>query len=329
ARFALNHEPLDRELRTLRHQLREGLKPLESVLISSRDAAGDIGADAEGPARAKREDMAGLVTANAKRAQEALRVLEELARLPEMAGAMSGDSYERARFALYDTEKRILSLLWRHDKRQTIRGLYVIIDTESLRGRKAIDVTGQAIRGGARIIQLRDKTLPKGELEKIAQGMKALCKGHGVPFIVNDHLDIALATGADGLHLGQKDMAVATARRLLPADRVIGCSTKTVEQALKAQAEGADYLAVGAIYPTSTKVETVLVGLERLREIKSKASLPVVAIGGINRGNAAEVVEAGADALAVITAVLTPEDAEQAARQMVSVIDRAQRGQSQ
>ncbi|MDP2743869.1 MAG: thiamine phosphate synthase, partial [Dehalococcoidia bacterium] len=256
ARFALNHEPLDRELRTLRHQLREGLKPLESVLISSRDAAGDIGADAEGPARAKREDMAGLVTANARRAQEALRVLEELARLPEMAGAMSGDSYEHARFALYDIEKRLLSLLWRHDKRQTIRGLYVIIDTESLRGRKAIDVTGQAIRGGARVIQLRDKTLPKGELEKIALGMKALCKGHGIPFIVNDHLDIALTADADGLHLGQKDMAVATARRLLPVDKVIGCSTKTVEQALKAQAEGADYLAVGAIYPTSTKVET-------------------------------------------------------------------------
>jgi thiamine-phosphate pyrophosphorylase len=323
ARFALNHEPLTRELRSLRHQLLESAKPLERSLLSSRDSARDIGAGLESPHVAKRETMASLVTANARRAQEALRVLEEFARLPEMTGVMDSGRYQQARFSLYEIEKKMLAAVWRQEKRERISGLYVIIDTEVLR------VTRQVIRGGAKVVQLRDKTRPKGELEKIALEMKELCKERGLPFIVNDHLDIALAVGADGLHLGQRDFSVATARRLLPLDKVIGCSTKTEEQAIKAETEGADYLAVGSLYPTTTKVETILVGIERLREIKSVVSLPVVAIGGINRENAAEVVGAGANALAVISAVLSAEDVEEATRQLASRIEEARRARNE
>ncbi len=328
ARFALNDVPLTQELRSLRHQLLKNIKPLERGLLSSRDSAGDIGAGQESPLAPKRETMASLVMANARRAQEALRVLEEFAKLPEMAGLMNSP-YQQARFSLYEIEKKMLSKLWRQEKRQGISGLYVIIDTEVLKGRKEVEVARQAIRGGAKVIQLRDKARPKGDLERIALEMKELCKEHGLPFIVNDHLDIALAAEADGLHLGQKDMSVATARRLLPLDMIIGCSTKTVEQAAKAEAEGADYLAVGSIYPTTTKVETILVGIERLQEIKRTASLPVVAIGGINQGNAAEVVGAGANALAVISAVLAAGDVEEATRQLAHRIEQAGRRQGE
>jgi thiamine-phosphate pyrophosphorylase len=325
ARFALNHEPLTRELRSLRHRLLESARPLERGLLSSRDSAGDIGAGLESPHVAKRETVASLVTANARRAQEALRVLEEFARLLEMTGVMDSGRYQQARFSLYEIEKKMLAAVWRQEKRERISGLYVIIDAEVLRGRREVEVTRQVIRGGAKVVQLRDKTRSKGEVEKIALEMKELCKEHGLPFIVNDHLDIALAVGADGLHLGQRDFSVATARRLLPLDKVIGCSTKTEEQAVKAETEGADYLAVGSLYPTTTKVETILVGIERLREIKSVVSLPVVAIGGINRENAAEVVGAGANALAVISAVLSAEDVEEATRQLASRIEEARR----
>ena len=140
--------------------------------------------------------------------------------------------------------------------------------------------------------------------------------------MVNDYLDIALAADADGLHVGQDDLPVSVARKLLPLGKILGCSTITVEQATKAQSEGADYIAVGAMYPTSSKTSTTtpakVVGLERLRQIRQAISLPLVAIGGITRDNAAEVIAAGADAVAVISAVVGAASPQEAARQIAA-----------
>jgi thiamine-phosphate pyrophosphorylase len=149
-----------------------------------------------------------------------------------------------------------------------------------------------------------------------AQKLKRVCAEYEVPFIVNDYLDITLACGADGLHLGQGDLPIAVSRHLLPIDKILGCSTTTVEEALKAESEGADYIAVGAIYPTPSKAGAVVVGLERLCQIRGAVSIPIVAIGGIGVENAPEVVEAGADAIAVIGAVLGAEDVEETARRL-------------
>ncbi|MFQ6122085.1 MAG: thiamine phosphate synthase, partial [Dehalococcoidales bacterium] len=143
------------------------------------------------------------------------------------------------------------------------------------------------------------------------------CAEHNVLFIINDHLDLALAVDADGLHLGQDDLPIKLARQLLPIDKILGSSVRTLEQATTAQAEGADYIAVGSIYPSPSKETAEVVGLERLRQIRQAVTLSLVAIGGINQGNVAQVLAAGADAVAVISAVLGAKDIEEASHQIV------------
>ena len=159
------------------------------------------------------------------------------------------------------------------------------------------------------------------ELLSIAQQLNNLCSENSVLFIINDYIDIALAVGADGLHLGQKDLPVKEARRLLPIDMILGVSVTTVEQAKAAEGGGADYIAVGSMYPTSSKEMAKVVGPEMLRRVRGAVSVPLVAIGGINKDNAGEVAAAGADGVAVISAILKAEDVEGAARQVIKAFE--------
>jgi len=262
-----------------------------------------------------------MVVANSRRVQESLRTVEELAKLPGITPKLNSEKFKQARFNLYTIERNLLSRLLRQDKIKHIPGLYAIIDTEALKGRSHLEVASQIIRGGARTIQLRDKLLSKKELLPIAQQLKELCAEHNVLFIVNDYLDIALAADADGLHLGQNDLPVKAARKLLPMDKILGCSTTTVDQAVTAESEGADYIAVGSIYPTTSKATAKVIGLEGLRQIRQAVTLPLVAIGGITQDNAAEVIAAGASSVAVISAILQAESPEEAARQIVARIE--------
>jgi thiamine-phosphate diphosphorylase len=259
--------------------------------------------------------------ANARRVQEALRTLEEIAKIPDPTAKVDSEKFKQARFSLYTIEQDLLSKLMRQDKTKRLVGLYVIIDSQSLQGRSHIELARQVIRGGAKTIQLRDKLRSKKDLLPIAQQQRELCAEHDVLFIVNDHLDIALAADADGLHLGQDDLSISTARKLLPINKILGCSTTTVEQAVLAQSEGADYIAVGSIYPTSSKETAKVVGLERLRQIRQRVTVPLVAIGGINGDNVGKVMTAGADAVAVISAVLQAAIPEEAARQITDRIE--------
>jgi thiamine-phosphate pyrophosphorylase len=317
ARFLLNDSSLAAELKSLRHELGADDPSLRWALLSARDSSRDVAAFAEAPGEGQREDLPAIVTANAKRVEESLRVLEEFAKLPEFT--LDSERFKQARFALYEVERKMVSRLLRQEKR--IAGLYLVIDHEALRGRSEVEVARQAIGGGAKVIQLRDKRRPKGEILATAKELRELCARSNVLFIVNDYLDIALASGADGLHLGQGDLPISEARQLLPIDKILGCSTATLEQALQAQAEGADYIAVGSIYPTTSKAETKVVGLERLRQIREAVSIPIVAIGGINKKNAAAAIEAGANSVAVIDAVLGAEDVEEMARQLTERIE--------
>jgi thiamine-phosphate pyrophosphorylase len=210
----------------------------------------------------------------------------------------------------------MLAHLLRQDKAKLIRGVYAVIDTDSLNGRDHLDTTGQIIRGGAKIIQLRDKKTKKRDLLPIAHAVKTLCAENKVLFIMNDNLDIALAVKADGLHIGQEDLPVAAARKLSPMDMLIGCSVFNVEQARQAVNDGADYLGVGAIFPTPSK-DTPVLGLEPLRQIKQSVSIPLVGIGGINLSNAGAVKKAGANAIAVIGAILGADSPEAATRELI------------
>lgn len=317
ARFLLNDAAISQKLKNIRHELSEGIPSLQTALLSARDSEGDVTAFAE--ENMQRSDVATVVTANARRVTESLRVLEEFSKLPD--SNLAPESFKRARFAVYEVERELIGRVLRRDKR--VAGLYVIIDHEALGKRDEVEVCRQAIRGGASVIQLRDKKRDRADVLASARRMRDACAPAEVSLIVNDYLDITVAARADGLHLGQCDLPVAEARRLLPIDRLIGRSTNTLEQAQQAEADGADYVAVGSIYPTKSKEQFTVVGLERLRQIREAVALPIVAIGGINEDNVAEVVDAGADAVAVISAVIQADDIEQATRNIAEKVEVA------
>jgi len=203
-----------------------------------------------------------------------------------------------------------------------IRGLYVIVDPEQTRGRDPVEVARQAIEGGASLIQWRDKSRDKGEQLPQLRAVLDLCRRHGALLIVNDHADLALATGADGVHLGQKDLPPAAVRAFVPPDFIVGVSTNNVEEARRAQTDGASYVAVGALFPTASKAVTRPASPQRLREVKQAVSVPVVGIGGINEGNIDQVLAAGADAVAVISAVIAANDVRQAAARLAAHFPR-------
>jgi len=202
--------------------------------------------------------------------------------------------------------------------RGALRGLYVIIDPAVARGRDEVEIARAALDGGARLIQLRDKTREKPLQLPVAEALQRLCRERGALFIVNDHVDLALAVGADGMHVGQRDLPVATVRRLVPREMVIGCSTNNPEEARRAEADGADYVSVGRLFPTGSKDDTRPATTETLRAVKAAVSLPVCAIGGINESNIDGVLAAGADMAAVIAAVIAAPDVQAAARRLAA-----------
>ncbi|MEK7770263.1 MAG: thiamine phosphate synthase [candidate division NC10 bacterium] len=204
--------------------------------------------------------------------------------------------------------------------------LYVILDRAAARGRELPALLEAVLAGGGRVVQLREKTMPMAELFPLARTLRERCRRAGALFIVNDRADLALALGADGLHVGQEDLPAAAARRILRPGMILGVSTHDEPQARRAREDGADYIAVGSIFPTGTKAGFQLVGLDLLRELRPRLGVPVVAIGGITEANAAQVMEAGADAAAVISAVCGTPDPREATARLLEVMQRPGRG---
>ncbi len=317
ARMTLNDIALTQKLKDIRHKTIKVDAELQKRLLQARDVQGDVGSEMNVKNEEKSRNIAGIITANAKRVQESLRVLEELAKNPEFK--LDTEKYRKARFELYEIEKDLTGRVLRKDKVGRITGLYAVIDTEWMKGRQPVKVAEQMIKGGAKIIQLRCKERSCREFLDIAKDVKEICTKQDILFIVNDSLEVAIAAGADGLHVGQEDMPVAEVRKLIPIDMILGCSVSNVKQAIKAQKDGADYLGVGAIYITETKKSAKAVGVRRIGEIKQVTQLPIVAIGGINKENLGEVIKAGADAAAVISAIMSAEDIKKATRELVNI----------
>ena len=202
--------------------------------------------------------------------------------------------------------------------------LYVITDESLSKGHTHVDLARMALAGGADVIQLRDKKLGGKELLKYALEIRELTKNSGALFIVNDRLDVALASGADGVHLGQDDLPAGFVRKLCPPGFIIGVSAGTVDEAIHAERDGADYVGLGPIFNTASKTDAgPACGLDTLRAIKGSITIPVVAIGGIGQYNAADVLSSGADGLAVISAVVSQDDVELAARRLKTLIIKA------
>jgi len=190
--------------------------------------------------------------------------------------------------------------------------LYLVTDRGILAGRDLLKSIEEAIAGGAALIQLREKDVSTLEFLNIALEVKTLTDKYSIPLIINDRLDIAIAADAAGLHIGQDDMPLKTARKLLGKDKIIGVSTSNVKEAMEAERAGADYVGVGAMFATNTKKDTKSVTLVELQKIKKSINIPVVAIGGINKSNIKSVFKAGADGAAVISAILGEEDIKSA-----------------
>lgn len=204
--------------------------------------------------------------------------------------------------------------------------LYAITDRRALpAGVTLAQAVEAALDGGVTCLQLREKRASAGEILDLARTLLPLCRARKVPLLINDRVDIALAAGADGVHLGQDDLPLPEARALLGPDRILGATAHTVEEALRAQAEGADYLGVGAMFPTGTKTDTVPTSADTLKAICAAVSIPVVAIGGVNAENLPTLAGTGIAGAAVVSAIFSQSDLTAAARTLRTAADLAAR----
>lgn len=206
---------------------------------------------------------------------------------------------------------------------ERMRGIYVIVDPEHTNNRNVIEVAEAAFNGGAATVQLRDKISSKRTIVETATEIQKLANDAGSLFIMNDHVDIARIVDSDGLHVGQKDISVEDSRVVLDDRQIVGTSNALITEAQESERIGADYLAVGAMFPTATKIDTRPAGLETLTKIRDATSTHIVAIGGINESNLNAVLTAGADSICIASAITKAEDVEVAARSLVRLFNNA------
>ena len=194
--------------------------------------------------------------------------------------------------------------------------LYAVTDRHWLNGRTLYEVVKESLDGGVTFLQLREKTLDEAHFLEEAKELQKLCKEYKVPFIINDNVDIAVAMNADGVHVGQSDMEAGDVRAKLGPDKIIGVSAQTVEQAKLAEAHGADYLGVGAVFATGSKDDAVEVGPQTLRDICQAVTIPVIAIGSISKENVSQLTGSGICGIAVISAIFAQKDVKAASKEL-------------
>ncbi|MDR1906294.1 MAG: thiamine phosphate synthase [Clostridiales bacterium] len=202
------------------------------------------------------------------------------------------------------------------------KNLYLVAGSDGLSESVFLKKIEDALAAGITLMQLREKEKEGGAIFELAKKVNALCVKYGVPLIIDDRADIALAAGAAGVHVGQNDLPVYQARRLMGSDKIVGATAKTVEQALAAQRDGADYVGVGAIYPTTTKVKTVLTHVSVLKDICRAVDIPVFAIGGLNKDNLDPLKGVNIAGIAVVTAIMKPDDTKDAVKELLTNVGR-------
>jgi thiamine-phosphate pyrophosphorylase len=295
-----------------RSDLKEMLDVLpHAELVTSRDTPGDMGREVTSRTEPAREDIEDVATAACKRLTEALRTIEEYAKIVAPDQALE---LERMRYDAYTLEQRLCTRFLVTQRFRDVK-LYVMLSSGRCKSGSLREVARAAVAGGADAIQLREKDIEDDAFLAYAAELRELTDQTDRLLIINDRADIAAIVGADGLHLGQRDLPITDARRLLRPGAFIGRSCHSVQQAQQAINEGADYVALGPIYRTATK-DRQPVGpglLDEIRKVYETVPLPVVAIGGINADNVAEVVQRGAKCVAVCSAVNDADDPQAAA----------------
>lgn len=320
ARFALDDAGFSRQAKDIRHGLVAVLEQAGLAnVVRNRDILEDVGRNIQTEREYRRESTADVVIAAAARLSEALRVLEEYGKTVD---AGIGRAFEQLRYRGYELERRMRIGLEAARRFGHVR-LYVLL-TESLCSGDWLDTARAALDGGADCVQLREKTLPDGELLKRARLLAGLCRERGALFIVNDRADLALAAQADGLHVGQEDLPVAEARRVLGPGPLIGTSTHTPEQVRTAVAQAPDYIAVGPMFASGTKPQSHVPGPALVEAARAITSLPLVAIGGITPENVPQVVQAGARCVCVCSAVISQPDPREAAQRLKAAMPIAE-----
>lgn len=320
ARFVLDDQKLCASLKQLRHDLVEVTSRFTSDAILHRDTPGDVGTTNKTSAEQSRDDVAHVVTAAGKRLGEALRTIEEFLKTDDPPSA---SKIESIRYRFYDIERQLAFTLRSAAGVFASVRLYVLITEAQCKG-QWIEAASEAIAGGADCLQLREKSLESGEFLRRAKQFVELCRSHHVISIINDRPDIALLSGADGVHVGQDDLPARDVRKLLGTGKIIGVSTHRIEQAKQAIVDGADYIGVGPVFRSATKPREILPGLDYAREVATTLGdkIPAVAIAGITEANVDEVLATGIRAIAVTAAVVGCDDVKGAAACMKAHVIR-------
>ena len=321
-RFVRNDGPASYQLRQMRHDLSKAIAQLgPAELLAARDVIGDIGATQPSPSDRLKTDPLAVATAAAKRLPEALRTIEEYCKTTE---AHVSDVACKLRYKSYDLEKRIFAQSNPQAKWKEIK-LYLLL-TSDLCGDDPVTLAGDLLAAGVDCIQLREKNMPDKQLLPLARQLCQACHAKSAMFIVNDRPDIAALVGADGVHLGQDDLPIDQARRILDGPSIVGTSTHNPQQVRQALDQCADYVAIGPAFATATKPHEPAAGLEFVAaavKMLQEANVPHLAIGGITLENLPELICLGVRQAAVCSAILSAHDPPAVARQFADILDQA------
>lgn len=310
ARFLLDDKNLAEKLKNIRHKINSAQEENYGDYLKARDTENDVGVDIKNST--DRINLENIFKANIKRLQQALRTLAEY------SGGINGskcevsannvDLFEKLRYEAYTLEK----IMWHQLKEKGVscrisedKKLYLVTNSDQFNSDdEFLDAIASALEGGIDILQLREKNMPTKKILELGKKIKQLCLQYDTIFIVNDRIDIAFMLEADGVHLGQDDLDIKAAREILGNKCIVGISTHEPKQALKAVENGADYIGVGPVFATPTKQGRIPVGLEYVKWASKNIDIPFYAIGGIDTQNVDEVLEAGAERIAVVRAII-------------------------
>lgn len=320
ARFHFDDALLTEQFKSIRHEINKSYSDEYITLLDSRDSEGDIGLSV--PNNSGRASVIDLLKANFKRSEQALRVLEEYSKIerPELSNI-----FESARYKIYTMEKNMSfkAQLYSRQKKLENKKLYLVTDRSKFEDDNTfLDAVSSAVKGGVSIVQLREKNASTKKFIELAKVLKEICSQYDALFIINDRIDVAMAVGADGVHLGQDDMDIYTARKILGDAAIIGISTHKPEDAINAINHGADYIGVGPVFTTPTKPGREAVGFEYVKWAAENVDIPFFAIGGINIDNLNQVIEAGASRIAVVRAIINAESPELVAVNMLQKLNQ-------
>jgi thiamine-phosphate pyrophosphorylase len=314
-RFGLNNPSLSGQAKRCRHQLCDALNSISQVtLVSNRDVEGDVGKELKVEGQLQRKSLQDCFTAAVKRAGEALRALAETTQAIDPTIAMT---MEKLRFEVYSLEKNAILFACSKQKFESVR-LYVLINaTPEKAPSEVIRLAKSCIENGADCIQLRAKGLCDSDFLNIAQNVVALCKNDGVVSIINDRIDIAILSGADGVHLGQNEIPVSSAKKLIRQPFIIGVSTHNPDELHNAIKSGCDYVGIGPAFPSPTKPSLEVAGLDYLQQALATlegTGIFHVAIGGIHSNNVSELLRIGVRAIAVSSDIESSEDPQKSCK---------------